>query len=333
MQATTYLPFGTMPTADEIIICELDGVLALVEHRLHHLHNAEGQRDPERFNAACLDDMPNLPLIARLNQAHQAGLPIILITARDAQAHSQTEQWLHQWQIHYDALWMRPHRDRATTGQFKAAIIEQHYCRNTIRRLYESAWHLDVARWCEQHTIPCTLFGPNQGDGETRELFELKVIRHACDHVMLYPFYGADDYAWDERCTQLTQGVCLQCQAMAADSAREQKTIAARQAAQLRGLPLLEGSDKQVAWAEGIRLSAFSAIDKVQNWIVQYNTEAEQQDPDYWYTVKHGIERAIGYLEEQADAKWWIDHRHGIMNNLDGGRALLSAVAEQQGYL
>ncbi len=318
--------------SEEIVICGLDGVLALVEHRLHYLYNDEGQRDWERFHAACVDDMPNLPLIDRLNQARAEGIPVILITGRSAEVRGQTEHWLQRWQIGYDALWMRPREERKRAGEFKAAIIEQQYFGKSVRRVYESAQHLDVAQWCTQNNIPCTLFGPNQGDGEGREVFELKAVHHACEHVMLYPFYGEDDYAWADRCAQLAQGACLLCQAGEAEAEREQKAIEARLAAQARGLPPLEGSDKQVAWAEGIRLSAFGAIDKVQKWIQANDAAAEQEDPDHWSTVKQGIAKAIAYLEEQVEAKWWIDHRHGIMNNLDGGRALLSAVAEQQGY-
>jgi len=96
-------------------------------------------------------------------------------------------------------------------------------------------------------------------------------------------------------------------------------------------LPPLEGSDRQVAWAETVRLGAFSAIDKVLKWVEEVNDEAEREDPDYWGSVKQGITRSITYLEGHTDAKCWIDHRQGMMNNLDGGRALLSSIAQELG--
>jgi hypothetical protein len=227
---------------------------------------------------------------------------------------------------------MRPAGDFKPAATYKAAIIEQHCAGRKIRRVYESAQHLDVARWCTERGIACTLFGPNQGNGATREIFDLKRVVHACEHVALYPFYGDDDYAWADRIAQLAQGACLLCADDEARAEREQKALAARLAARERGLPPLEGSEKQVAWAEGVRLTAFSAIDKVHKWIEQNNTTAGAEDPDHWHTVKQGIRKASRWLEEQTDAKWWIDHRHGIMNNLDGGRALLSAVMEQEGF-
>ncbi|OBS08445.1 phosphatase domain-containing protein [Acidihalobacter prosperus] len=321
-------------TADarEIVICELDGVLALIEHRLHHLYNDTGERNWQAFHAACGGDMPNLPLIQRLNQARAAGTPVVLLSGRGAEVRAQTLQWLHDWQIAHDALWLRPEGDRRPALAFKAEVIERHYPGSRIRRVYESAHHLDVARWHAQQGTPCTLFGPNQGNGATREQFELKTVRHACEHVMLYPFYGDDDYAWEDRCGQLAAGTCLLCQAGEAEAERARQAAAARLAAQARGLPPLEGSERQVAWAEGVRLSAFGGLDKVNAWVARVDAQAEAEDPDHWRAVKQGIARAADYLAAQTEARWWIDHRHGISNSLDGGRALVNAVAEQEGY-
>lgn len=322
-----------MSEPGEIVVCGLDGVLALIEHRLHHLYNEQGLRDWEAFHAACGEDMPNLPLIHRLNQAREEGVPVVLLTGRSAAVRERTEQWLRRWRVGYDALWMRPPADRRPAVALKAAVLDQHYAGLRIRRVYESAQHLDVARWCTGRNIPCTLFGPNQGNGATRELFELKSVEHACGHLTLYPFYGDDDYAWDDRRGQLAQGPCLLCQAEEAAVERERRALEARLAARERGLPPLEGSDRQVAWAEGIRLTAFGAVDKVLKWVAQNEAQAEAEDPDHWQEVKQAIDKAVAYLQAQVEAKWWIDHRHGIMNNLDSGRALLSAVAQQQGYL
>jgi hypothetical protein len=317
----------------EIVICGLDGVLALIEHRLHHLYNEEGVKHWDRFHDACDDDMPNLPLIDRLNQARDEGVPVIIISGRSSSVKEKTEQWLSRWHIGYDALWLRPARDFSRAAELKASIIEQHYSDREIRRFYETVQHLDVARWCEQHTIPCTLVGHNQGNGADREQLDLKVIRHSCGHIVLHPFYGDDDYTWDERACQLADAPCRVCQADEQERERERKSTAARLQASERGLPPLEGSGKQVAWAETIRLSAFGAVDKVLKWIEEVDDKASEEDPDHWHEVKRGIEKAIAFLEEQIEAKWWIDHRHGIINNLDGGRALLSSIAQEKGYI
>ncbi len=321
-----------MDEAREIVICGLDGVLALIEHRLHHLYNEEGERNWDAFYAACVEDMPNLPLIDRLNQARAEGVPVMLVSGRSASVRRETEQWLQQWQIGYDGLWLRPPANRQRNAEFKADLIARQFGDSTIRRIYESAQHLDMARWCLEQGIPYTLVGHNQGNGEEREQLELKVIRHACDHTILYPFYGDDDYVWEERAAQLAAQHCRVCQAEEQAEEQRRKSQQARYHAKERGLPPLEGSERQVSWAETIRLNAFGAIDKVNAWVEQVNAQAEEEDPDHWHSVRQGIDKACAWLEEQVEAKWWIDHRHGIFNNLDAGRALLSAVAQELGY-
>lgn len=321
-----------MAEANEIVICGLDGVLALIEHRLHHLYNEEGVKHWERFLAACGDDMPNLPLIDRLNQARAEGVAVVLLTGRSAAVKEQTLAWLRHWQIGYDALWMRPANDFKPAVEFKAAVLAQHYAGATLRRVYESDTHLDFAKWCEEQALPCTLIGHNQGNSESRDVFELRVVRHACNHTVLYPFYGDDDFSWDDRTQQLSAAECRLCQVTAQRKQQQQRSEQARYQARQRGLPPLEGSDRQVAWAETVRLNAFGAIDKVVKWMEKIGPQAEAEDPDHWHTMQQSIRRSIDYLEQQVDAKWWIDHRHGMMNNLDGGRALLSSIAQEQGY-
>lgn len=322
-----------MSQNNEIVICGLDGVLALIEHRLHFLYNDEGVRNWDEFHQACDNDMPNLPLIGRLNQARAEGVAVVLLSGRSTEVETKTRHWLAHWQIGYDALHLRPPGNFKPSAEYKSEVIARHYPNATLRRIYESDSHLDVARWATAQGTPCTLIGHNQGDGESREQFELKVIKHACEHSVLYPFYGEDDFAWSDRAQQLTQGICRLCAAAEQQQEQQQRSAQARQQAQERGLPPLEGSEKQVAWAETVRLSAFSAIDKVHLWVQEINDEAEREDPDYWGQVKGGIDKAVSYLEEQTEAKWWIDHRHGIYNHVDSGRSLLSAIAEEMGYL
>lgn len=321
-----------MTSHNEIVICGIDGVLALIEHRLHHLYNEEGIKHWDRFLAACGDDMPNLPLIERLNQARAEGVPVILLTGRSSEVKKQTIEWLRRWQIGYDALWMRPANDFKPAVEFKSNVIGQNYANATIRRAYESDSHIDVARWFADQNVPCTLIGHNQGNSATREVFELKIIRHACNHTVLYPFYGDDDFNWPERIKHLSEGHCRLCHVEEQRKEQRRKSERARYHAKQRGLPPLEGSDKQTAWAETIRLNAFGAVDKVLKWMEQIAQRAEAEDPDHWHTMQQSIKRSIEYLENQIDAKWWIDHRQGMANNLDSGRALLASIAQEMGY-
>ena len=318
---------------DAIVVCGLDGVLALLEHRLHYLYGEGGERDWTAFHAACTEDMPNLPLVDRLNRARAEGTRVILLSGRSEQSRAATLHWLAQWHIGYDALWLRAAGDFRPAEEYKAAILQQHYPGLAVRRVYESARQLGMARWCARAGIPYTLVGHNQGNGESREQLELKVVHHLCGHTMLHPFYGDDDFQWPERAAQLAAGHCILCQADERQREQQQRAQQARHWAQAHGLGPLEGSERQVAWAETIRQEAWAAIARVQTWSEQVDAQAREEDPDHWQMVREGMARAIDWLAQQQDAKWWIDHRHAMRNNLDSGKAMLAAIAHEQGFI
>ena len=62
-----------------IIICDIDGTIANVQHRLHFIKNLDGtmkpyaERDWDSFNAACVDDEPYKDVIEILCNLYNAG--------------------------------------------------------------------------------------------------------------------------------------------------------------------------------------------------------------------------------------------------------------------
>ena len=55
-----------------LYIFDLDGTLALTEHRQHILDNKDDQQRWQKFFAACVDDHPNLPVIQTLKTLRRA---------------------------------------------------------------------------------------------------------------------------------------------------------------------------------------------------------------------------------------------------------------------
>lgn len=120
-----------------IVICDLDGTLALDHHRHHHLNipctECEGRgtigslddyhRCPlcegkkvkhnwDAYFAACGDDKIQ-PNIARLlDDLKMQGHTIHILTGRSASVYEQTESWLELKDIQYDFLRMRAPDDR-----------------------------------------------------------------------------------------------------------------------------------------------------------------------------------------------------------------------------
>ena len=40
----------------QIIICDIDGTIANLQHRLHYIRNPEGTKDWDSFHVTCTDD-------------------------------------------------------------------------------------------------------------------------------------------------------------------------------------------------------------------------------------------------------------------------------------
>lgn len=72
------------------VVFDLDGTLALIEHRRHHLD----RKDWRAFFAACEDDLPNLPVIDTLWSHLKAGHRVEIWSGRSDEVRTQTVAWL-----------------------------------------------------------------------------------------------------------------------------------------------------------------------------------------------------------------------------------------------
>ena len=76
-----------------IIICDLDGTLFNIQHRLHHIakHNNDGtkrKRDWVAFEGAVLQDTPNKAVVEIVVSMHRAGHSLVFVSGR----HERTRQ-------------------------------------------------------------------------------------------------------------------------------------------------------------------------------------------------------------------------------------------------
>jgi len=91
------------------IIVDIDGTLADVEHRVHHVR--QEPKNWRAFNQAMELDILN-PwcrdlILAMKNQSTD----VLLVTGRDEDYRSKTEQWLKKNDVPFDHLWMRQASD------------------------------------------------------------------------------------------------------------------------------------------------------------------------------------------------------------------------------
>ena len=108
------------------IICDLDGTLAIIDHR-------------NPFDAStCEEDELNGPIADIVKLYHSNGHRIILLSGRTDNYKEQTERWLLKHEIPYDLLLMRKHGDSRKDATIKKEIVE-----NNIRGQFFVKFVLD----------------------------------------------------------------------------------------------------------------------------------------------------------------------------------------------
>ena len=99
------------------IICDLDGTLAIMEHR-----------SPYDASTA-LDDLLNDPIANILHvysNQKEFSVEIVLLSGRFEQYRMQTVQWLQNHGITYKELYLRPDRDHRRDTIYKKEVYEKH---------------------------------------------------------------------------------------------------------------------------------------------------------------------------------------------------------------
>lgn len=80
-----------------IYIFDLDGTLALIEHRRHFVEN--GNRQWPEFFKACVHDEPNWPVINVLKRLRKSGAEIWVWSGRSDEVEPETQEWLWKYGI------------------------------------------------------------------------------------------------------------------------------------------------------------------------------------------------------------------------------------------
>lgn len=109
--------------ADELpplAVLDIDGVLADVRHRLHHI--GPPAKDWERFFTAAADDPPlavGTDLARELQERHE----VLYLTGRPERTRTLTERWLSEHGLPAGTLLMRPDGDHRPARMFKLECL------------------------------------------------------------------------------------------------------------------------------------------------------------------------------------------------------------------
>lgn len=109
--------------ANPIVVFDLDGTLALIEHRKHLIDKERGEPDWGAFYRACVNDLPNAPVIAlwTLCDAHYESW---VVSGRSDEVRRETVEWLRNHRVYPDRLLMRSEGDFTPDDELKRRWIE-----------------------------------------------------------------------------------------------------------------------------------------------------------------------------------------------------------------
>lgn len=83
----------TKTVAKPLYIFDLDGTLALIDHRKHFLDREDKDRW-RHFYAACDKDLPNPPVIAVMESLRHTGADIWIFSGRSDEVRTKTVAWI-----------------------------------------------------------------------------------------------------------------------------------------------------------------------------------------------------------------------------------------------
>jgi hypothetical protein len=103
-----------------LAVFDVDGVVADVRHRLHHI--ARQPKNWRRFFAGAGSD-PALATGVELARRYARDHRLVWLTGRPEYLRPVTEDWLRRHELPADEVLMRPHTDRRPAREYKASQL------------------------------------------------------------------------------------------------------------------------------------------------------------------------------------------------------------------
>jgi predicted kinase len=119
-------------STNRVVVSDLDGTLACIDHRLHFLNKETNQKaDWKSFFDAMKDDVVRLEIKSVLDDVYP-NHDIVLVSGRPETHREATEKWLKDNGIRYNALLMRKAGDKRPDIIVKQEILDTYLDKNMI---------------------------------------------------------------------------------------------------------------------------------------------------------------------------------------------------------
>ena len=138
-----------MPDAfhDREVICDIDGTVADVAHRLKYMTGPEKNWD-KAFSLIHLDSV-RWDVVEQVRADHEDGATIIFVSARQESQREVTEEWLKQLNLPYFTLIMRNNGDFRDDVLVKKNILTNFFIRDRIQKVYDDRLRV-IKMWVEE---------------------------------------------------------------------------------------------------------------------------------------------------------------------------------------
>lgn len=118
-----------------LVVVDIDGVIADVRHRLHHLSGR--RRDWQAFFASAPDDGVLPEGRSEIERAMGDGLSPVYLTGRPERCRPATLTWLDAHGFPAAPLYMRPENDRRPAREFKVEVLRELAAGSMVARVID----------------------------------------------------------------------------------------------------------------------------------------------------------------------------------------------------
>jgi hypothetical protein len=120
-----------MKAKPQAVICDLDGSLCNIDHRLHYIQGKSHQKDYDAFYYEVLGDSVNSGVKEWISSLFSRGIMVVLVSGRRWTCEFATREWLQTHKIPYHALHMtrgvKDHRsDTTIKEEILARLLEEY---------------------------------------------------------------------------------------------------------------------------------------------------------------------------------------------------------------
>ncbi len=145
-----------MKTKARLVVFDLDGTLALTEHRNHFVERPVGEKNWNAFFDACDRDELNWPIAMTLLSLYAAGCDVQIWSGRTDRVRAKTENWLLENGLGQIPLRMRQESDHRADVVLKKEWLDAEDQKPTL--VFEDRATV-VAMWRENGVV-CAQIAP-----------------------------------------------------------------------------------------------------------------------------------------------------------------------------